>query len=167
MAKGCVVDSGWAQPYGRMLDPVKDCGHNWLMTDADDLGEARELADALLRAGFEIQHKLGLIAARHDLTVQQVMFLRFLEEPIAMSTLADAKGCDPSNVTGLVDRIARLGLVQRLPDPDDRRVRLLSLTAKGKRIRDRVDQELARDISKSFDGTASQQAELKGLLSRM
>jgi DNA-binding MarR family transcriptional regulator len=130
----------------------------------EDLQDARELADALLRAGRATQHKLRLIAARYELTVAQVMLLRSLEQPTAMSTLADTTGCDPSNVTGLVDRTARLGLVQRLADPADRRVRLLSLTPKGRRIRDLIDEQLTREVSGTFDGTPSDRAELNRLL---
>ena len=95
------------------------------------------------------------------------MMLRALKEPIAMSTLAEAKGCDPSNVTGLVDRIARLGLVQRLPDESDRRVRLLSLTPKGEEVRDAIEHELASEIAASFDATNPQQPQLRTLLRRV
>jgi DNA-binding MarR family transcriptional regulator len=150
-----------------MLDAVKGRGHNPHMTDAEDLEDARELIDQLLRAARDIERKLGVIATRHDLTAQQVMLLRSLEQPIAMSMLADAKGCDPSNVTGLVDRIARLGLVERLADPEDRRVRLLSLTPEGRRIRQSIDQELAQELCKSFEGSKNQRAELNRLLRRM
>lgn len=38
-----------------------------------------------------------------------------------------------SNVTGLVDRMERAGLVARSPDPGDRRVKRVSLTAKGRK----------------------------------
>jgi DNA-binding MarR family transcriptional regulator len=66
-----------------------------------------------------------------------------------------------------VDRIARRGLVERLADPDDRRVRLLSLTPEGRRIRRSIDQELARELCKSFDGSKTERAELSRLLRRM
>jgi DNA-binding MarR family transcriptional regulator len=137
------------------------------MGDAEDLLQAQELADELLRTGLGIQQTLGRIAARYELTVQQVMFLRALRAPIAMSTFADSHGCDPSNVTGLVDRVARRGLVQRHTDPDDRRVRLLSLTPEGEQIRDRIDEELAREIARSFDGSSSDRADLHRLLRRI
>jgi DNA-binding MarR family transcriptional regulator len=135
--------------------------------DTIELQDARDLADALLRAGRDTQRKLRCIAARHDLTATQVMLLRSLTEPIAMSALADTTGCDPSNVTGLVDRTARLGLVQRLAAPGDRRVRLLSLTPEGERIRDLIDEELTREISGAFDGSPSERAELNRLLRRL
>lgn len=136
------------------------------VTGTDHLRDARELTDALLRAGRGAQQKLAQIAARHGLTAQQVLLLRSLDQPIAMSTLAEAQGCDPSNVTGLVDRTTRLGLVQRQPAPDDRRVRLLSLTDAGRETRDLIEGELAQEISISFAGTSSEQAQLSELLRR-
>lgn len=57
------------------------------------------------------------------------------EEPMPMSRLAKALSCDASNVTGLVDRLEHQGLVQRRPSPDDRRVKVLALTADGSRLR--------------------------------
>lgn len=66
-----------------------------------------------------------------------------------------------------MDRIARLGLVERLTDSQDRRVRLLSLTPEGTRIRDRIDEELADTIGNSFAGSASERAQLSRLLREM
>ena len=53
----------------------------------------------------------------YGLTPQQVGLLRMLDEPTSMRAFAEDMSCDPSNVTGLVDRAERLGLVERVPDP--------------------------------------------------
>jgi DNA-binding MarR family transcriptional regulator len=37
------------------------------------------------------------------------------------------------NITGLVDRLVKQGLIQRKPLPHDRRVQIVSLTAEGQR----------------------------------
>ena len=52
-----------------------------------------------------------------------------------MSRLADALSCDASNVTGLVDRMESRGLVRRRSSTEDRRVKVLQLTATGARLR--------------------------------
>jgi len=52
-----------------------------------------------------------------------------------MSRLADTLSCDASNVTGLVDRMESRGLVRRRSSTDDRRVKVLQLTATGARLR--------------------------------
>jgi DNA-binding MarR family transcriptional regulator len=52
-----------------------------------------------------------------------------------MGQLAGALSCDASNVTGLVDRLESRGLVRRSPSAEDRRVKVLSLTPPGERLR--------------------------------
>jgi DNA-binding MarR family transcriptional regulator len=44
-----------------------------------------------------------------------------------------------SNATGLVDRMAERGLVERLGVPDDRRIVLIRVAPEGVRIRDEVE----------------------------
>ena len=55
-----------------------------------------------------------------------------------MSRLADTLSCDASNVTGLVDRMESRGLVRRRSSLEDRRVKVLELTAAGARLRTRL-----------------------------
>ena len=106
-----------------------------------------EVVDGLLDITRRTHEVLAVVAARHDLTVQQVGLLRMLDEPVSMRAFAEELSCDPSNVTGLVDRVERLGLVDRIPDPDDRRIRMLTLTAKGRRLRQRINGEVGRDLA--------------------
>ena len=54
--------------------------------------------------------------------------------PTPMRRLAEQMNCEASNLTGLVDRLESRGLVERRPDPGDRRVRLLALTDEGRRV---------------------------------
>ena len=72
-----------------------------------------------------------------DLSPIQCHVLHLLEpgRPLPMSRLAGTLSCDASNVTGLVDRLESRGLVRRQPSPQDRRVRVLQLTATGARLR--------------------------------
>lgn len=51
-----------------------------------------------------------------------------------MRRLAQKLRCEPSNVTGIVDRLEARGLVERRPDPNDRRVKLAAATAEGRRV---------------------------------
>jgi MarR family transcriptional regulator, organic hydroperoxide resistance regulator len=65
------------------------------------------------------------------LTASQVVALRELAEPITSRELANRMSCEPSNVTFVVDRLERLGLVRRQPHPRDRRAKEIVLTAEG------------------------------------
>jgi DNA-binding MarR family transcriptional regulator len=51
-----------------------------------------------------------------------------------MRRLAQQLKCEPSNVTGIVDRLEARGLVERRPDPSDRRVKLAAATEEGRRV---------------------------------
>ncbi|HEY7259003.1 MAG TPA: MarR family transcriptional regulator [Gaiellales bacterium] len=50
---------------------------------------------------------------------------------LSMRDLGDAVVISKSGLTGVVDRMAKAGLVERVPDPGDRRVTLVALTALG------------------------------------
>jgi len=56
-------------------------------------------------------------------------------EPMTMSAMAHALMCDNSNVTGIVDRLEALGLVERRPSERDRRVKAVALTEQGVAVR--------------------------------
>ncbi|HEY1286248.1 MAG TPA: MarR family transcriptional regulator [Solirubrobacterales bacterium] len=64
--------------------------------------------------------------------------LRALDEPRTMSEIASLLHCDNSNVTGIVDGLEERGLAVRESSPEDRRVKLISLTAEGRRVRTRL-----------------------------
>ncbi|MFE7229998.1 MarR family winged helix-turn-helix transcriptional regulator [Streptomyces sp. NPDC002405] len=74
-------------------------------------------------------------AGEHALTGAQARLLSLLSlEPLPMRKLAQKLKCEPSNVTGIVDRLETRGLVERQPDPGDRRVKLAAATEEGRRV---------------------------------
>ncbi|GHH17715.1 MULTISPECIES: MarR family winged helix-turn-helix transcriptional regulator [Streptomyces] len=78
-------------------------------------------------------------AGEHTLTGPQARLLSLLSlEPLPMRKLAQKLKCEPSNVTGIVDRLESRGLVERRPDPADRRVKVAAATERGR--------EVARDL---------------------
>jgi DNA-binding MarR family transcriptional regulator len=60
-----------------------------------------------------------------------------------MSALAGLLMCDNSNVTGIVDRLEALGLVERRPAARDRRVKAVGLTERGRELRGALQQRLS------------------------
>lgn len=82
---------------------------------------------------------MAAIAAEFDMTPQQAYAMRQLgdTEP-GMSEFAAMLGCDASNVTSIVDRFESRGLVERRPSNADRRVKVLVLTAAGKRLHEQL-----------------------------
>ena len=55
---------------------------------------------------------------------------------MAMGELAARLHCKPPNATFLCGQLEQRGLVQRLPDSSDRRLRVVSLTQRGKGVRE-------------------------------
>jgi DNA-binding MarR family transcriptional regulator len=71
-------------------------------------------------------------AQRAGLTLAQARVLGFAAvKASSMKEIAAQFGCDPSNLTAKVDRLIALGLVERRPDPDDGRVKLIAATPEG------------------------------------
>ena len=71
----------------------------------------------------------------------RALFSLAVDDGRPMRTLADAWQCDPSNATWIVDRLEKLGLAQRRAVPEDRRVKLVVLTARGQKTRAALSKE--------------------------
>jgi DNA-binding MarR family transcriptional regulator len=71
---------------------------------------------------------------------REFLLLRFVaaSEGQSQQTLAERLGVPPSRMVGLVDRLEDAGLVERRPDPEDRRVRGLHPTRKGRNTLERA-----------------------------
>jgi DNA-binding MarR family transcriptional regulator len=98
---------------------------------------ASDVWTLLLQLVGDERRRLPAIAAELGLSEAQGQVLRLLDPqaPVAMCRIAEALDCDPSNVTGIVDRLEARGLVERRADARDRRVRRLVLTAQGREQR--------------------------------
>jgi len=75
-------------------------------------------------------------ATAHELTPLQAKALLATEEPVPMRRIASWLHAEPSNVTAIIDRLESRGLVERRPDPGDRRVKLVAATAAGRTVTD-------------------------------
>lgn len=74
----------------------------------------------------------------------------------------------PPSVTGVVDRLQRMGLVSRDTSPTDMRAKEIKLTDKGRRLVDRVLAVHGRQIQAVLAGLDSnEQQELRRLLGRL
>jgi DNA-binding MarR family transcriptional regulator len=60
------------------------------------------------------------------------------DHAISQKELAERLHCNPSTVVDPTDRLEDSGLVVRRPNPTDRRVNVLTVTAKGRGVRDRL-----------------------------
>ena len=73
---------------------------------------------------------------RYDLTPQQFGLLGFLwlQDDQSQAELSARSQIDRTTLGGIIDRLEKEGLVQRLPHPDDRRAYRICLTPRGKAL---------------------------------
>lgn len=102
--------------------------------DRGDLGDQiLHVARALRRAHAEALAPLGL-------SPHHARALRIIgrHEPVRPSLLAERLRIAPRSVTDVVDALVERSWVTRSPDPDDRRASLLTLTADGRDMAEKI-----------------------------
>ncbi|MDT0212886.1 MarR family transcriptional regulator [Rothia sp. ARF10] len=107
-------------------------------------------------------------AAAHSLTGAQARLLALLAvEPLPMRRIARTLRCEPSNVTGIVDRLEARGLVERRPDLSDRRVKVAAATTEGARTARRLRASLGFARESLAELSHTERTTLRDLLQRM
>lgn len=72
------------------------------------------------------------------------------------------------NVTGLIDRMEKLGWVKRVPDPEDRRVTRVQLTTAGRSAAAELIPQHSGDIEHLFDALSEREkVQLRSILDKV
>ena len=82
----------------------------------------------------------------HGLTMWGYVVLSALDRSSirTQAALAAAIGADKTRIIRILDDLQDDGYIERRPDPDDRRARLLAITDAGRRVKDAVQNEIQR-----------------------
>jgi len=115
--------------------------------------QAYTFSAAMGRWSAAVLGELELTEALGDVVWQ----LGAVDQAVPMRDLAGRLQCDPSNVTFLADRLEERGLLERRPDPSDRRIKLLALTRAGLAVRIRIVQAAATNSPMARLSPADQQ----------
>ncbi|MCK6211881.1 MarR family transcriptional regulator [Georgenia sp. EYE_87] len=87
---------------------------------------------------------------------------------ISQRELADELRLDPSQIVALVDSLERRGLVERRPNPQDRRQRTVVVTAAGRTLYRRARQQVDGSLDEVLEGLhAAERDTLRELLQRI
>ena len=91
----------------------------------------------------------------HNLSNSQMMSLFHLlhNKSVSLNNLANFLGISRPAVSQLVDKLVRSGLVERIPNPEDKRGKLLELTDKGMELTEKgklVNHKLGLDLVNSL-----------------
>lgn len=125
-----------------------------------------DLGFLLARASGVVVRAANAALETYGLRVRHLSMLRLVAERArSQRELSQALGLDPSNAVSLIDDLEDLGLVQRTPDPQDRRARVVRATNAGlATLPDAVtDSEAGLDQALGTLG-ASDRVELRRLL---
>ena len=90
------------------------------------------------------KQELARIADERGLTQVQLAAIYMVHQhgELAMGKVANVLHCDPSNVTGVVDRLVNHNLVIRQENPADRRAKTIALTEEGHKLIHEITQVL-------------------------
>lgn len=140
-------------------------------TGAEPADPAAELVPDVLalyrRVGEEMRSRLGRVAADYRLSPLHAHLLHVLESPSPMGAAAERLCLDASYLTGLTDRLEELGLVRRVPDSTDRRVKILEVTTAGRRVRAEIRDRMQHESALAERLDAGELRQLAGLLHKV
>ncbi len=98
----------------------------------------------LIREIIDLQRKADRARRQYELdvwmdlplTIAQLKSLFFISNQGSTNSgkLAAALGVTPTNITGIIDRLVKQGLVSRMENPENRRMLLLRATDKGEKL---------------------------------
>ncbi|MER7175747.1 MarR family winged helix-turn-helix transcriptional regulator [Streptomyces mesophilus] len=140
------------------------------MGEKDEKGSGRlGVVAALVQSSFLVNAVYAESGREYGLTPQQGQLLCVLmARSYGMGELGSVLRLAKSSLTGLVDRTARNGLVQREPDPEDSRAVRVALTPQGAALARDFYDETCRRIDRLPDGLTTEEREaLAGLLGRL
>jgi DNA-binding MarR family transcriptional regulator len=137
-----------------------------MMGDANaDL--ARRAWRAVTEIALDRDRKIAVSEAL-GLSWTRVLALRRLAvQPHTLRALAERLSADPPYVTLMIDDLEERGLVRRMPHPEDRRAKLVELTARGRVAAARADAILDEPPAELREAPETELATLLRVLGRL
>jgi DNA-binding MarR family transcriptional regulator len=147
--KHAIARMGWKlerDEEGRLFQP----GMRALFDPVKVQLDAVEAVSAVRFAGRSVHLLQERWAEQHGLSEGRlgVLFRLYRCGDLPLGDLAGDMDYTPRNITGLVDHLEKDGLVERVPDPDDRRSIRARLTDAG---RERIETIWREGIEKQFE----------------
>ena len=121
--------------------------------------EAEAVADELQFVVGTLVRQMRSVSPTHNIPLSQVSILKRLDRqgPLTIADLARADKITHQSLTASVNALADRGLVRRVPDPRDRRRKLVTITGDGQKLlaerREAGAENLAAAITSRLTGT--------------
>lgn len=130
----------------------------------------RRVESTLMATSRAIRIAYDQAYAQLELNLTQASLLVYLHEsgPLRQIRLARGLGIGRAAIGSVIEGLERRGLVERAPDPDDRRAWRVSVTGAGKDLVgpiDAIDRELRAELR--LDISRAERQQLAGLLLRL
>jgi DNA-binding MarR family transcriptional regulator len=86
------------------------------------------------------------VLTAHGLTMWAYIVLSALDQSAirTQATLAESIGADKTRIIPVLDELQKCGYIERIPDPGDRRARLLEITESGRSIKNATQADIQR-----------------------
>lgn len=119
-----------------------------------------KLADFILFSQREFLLNLSRELNRDNISFAQFFLLSYLatSKELTMTDIARKMGHSTAAATGLVDRLEKLGYMERTHAIDDRRKVLVRITSRGIELVSRLRDELQNQIADAMSETSSEDA---------
>jgi len=110
---------------------------------------ASDVADFIMFTQRSFLLDLSRELNRGNVSYAQFFLLGYLssEQQLTMTDISRKMGHSTAAATGLVDRLEKLGYVQRLHAADDRRKVMVQITAKGQQLVQQLRDNLASNVA--------------------
>ena len=122
------------------------------------MDQAAEILRSYLRLSQHLTQQFREYFSQYNLTFPQAMVLTALGEDGAMpiSALAERTGSANSTISGVVDRLEKLGLAKRIRSTRDRRVIFVEATERYQKLKEQA-LDSVNDYFSSLVGTLSEE----------
>ncbi|MFO1440150.1 MAG: MarR family transcriptional regulator [Verrucomicrobiaceae bacterium] len=119
-----------------------------------------QLADFILFSQREFLLNLSRELNRDNISFAQFFLLSYLSTSpeLTMTDIARKMGHSTAAATGLVDRLEKLGYMERTHAIDDRRKVLVRITSQGLQLVSRLREELQNQVAAAMSETAAPDA---------
>jgi len=123
-----------------------------------------DLGAMVLRLGRRLIAMEEPILARHGVTMWAYIVLTALRRDTrSQAALAQSIGADKTRLIPVLDDLQKRGLIERDPDPADRRVRLLALTGEGRAKQRAIQAEIRAAENDLLEGVPDSEAFIRAL----
>lgn len=134
-------------------DPIAAAHDQWVTHGWTDAADGMALITSVVRAQQLVHERVEAVLRPHDLTFARFEILRLLafsrRREMPMSRLGSLLQVHATSVTSAVVRLEKQGLVERRQSPDDGRVVLASITAKGANLVESATHDLNAQVFSS------------------